>query len=302
MSIDVITLAASKNYTDKQIEKASIKGVDLSGYVQTVNGVSPDANGNVEIPVGGVAGGGLSTTAANLFIAILREGVYSTNQSGNITALAAELGVTEEVPDIPDEPDEPEKTLTSISATYSGGSVPVGTAVSDLTGIVVTGHYSDGTTETVTGYTLSGNIAEGSNTVTVTYEGKTATFTVTGVAESGGDDGKVYITNTLVWEDGYYITNSGTFTESAGKSLSGYVDITGHSNVVFEDTTDATLLSAGASFWTAEKTFISRGGRYYRKSNTNYPSPCVVEIPQNAVYTRLDIGKNDKGRFEVYLM
>ena len=49
MSIDVTTLAVSKNYTDKQIEKASIKGVDLSGYVQSVNGVKPDKNGNVEI-------------------------------------------------------------------------------------------------------------------------------------------------------------------------------------------------------------------------------------------------------------
>ena len=82
-------------------------------------------------------------------------------------------------------------TLTSISATYSGGDVAVGTALTDLTGIVVTATYSDGSTASVTGYTLSGEIAEGSNTITVTYEGKTATFTVTGVAEeepSGGVD------------------------------------------------------------------------------------------------------------------
>lgn len=81
-----------------------------------------------------------------------------------------------------------EVTITSISATYDGGDVAVGTAVADLTGLVVTAHYSDGTSQTVTGYTLSGTIAEGSNTVTVTYQGKTATFTVTGVAGSGGGD------------------------------------------------------------------------------------------------------------------
>jgi hypothetical protein len=91
----------------------------------------------------------------------------------------------------PDEPVNPEVTLTSISATYSGGDVAVGTAVTDLTGIVVTAHYSDGTSKAVTGYTLSGTIAEGGNTVTVTYQGKTATFTVTGVAESGGDEPEV---------------------------------------------------------------------------------------------------------------
>lgn len=77
---------------------------------------------------------------------------------------------------------ETEKTLSSISATYSGGNVPIGTAVTALTGIVVTAHYSDGSTETVTEYTLSGTIAEGSNTVTVTYESMTTTFTVTGIS------------------------------------------------------------------------------------------------------------------------
>ena len=84
--------------------------------------------------------------------------------------------------DTPDAPADPEVTLTSISATYSDGSVPVGTAVTALTGIAVTAHYSDGSTATVTDYTLSGSIAEGENTVTVTYQGMTATFTVTGVS------------------------------------------------------------------------------------------------------------------------
>lgn len=74
-------------------------------------------------------------------------------------------------------------TLSSISATYSGGSVLVGTSVNDLTGIVVKANYSNGTNETVTGYTLSGTIAEGSNTVTITYSGKTTTITVIGYAE-----------------------------------------------------------------------------------------------------------------------
>lgn len=79
-------------------------------------------------------------------------------------------------------------TLQSISATYTGGDVTVGTALIDLTGITVTGTYSDGTTKTVTGYTLSGEILEGENTITVSYGGKTTTFTVTGIVESGGGE------------------------------------------------------------------------------------------------------------------
>lgn len=166
---------------------------DLSDYVRSVNGVEPDENGNVEITIpdsGGNAdqGGGMSATASALLINILRNAVYSSDQSVNITALEAALA-SGGGGDEPDVPVDPEKTLTSISATYSGGNVPVGTSVLALTGIVVTAHYSDGSTATVTGYTLSGKIAEGSNTVTVSYGGKTTTFTVTGVAESGGDDG-----------------------------------------------------------------------------------------------------------------
>lgn len=103
---------------------------------------------------------------------------------------------------------ETEVTLTSISATYDGGDVAVGTAVADLTGLVVTAHYSDGTSQTVTGYTLSGTIAEGSNTVTVTYQGKTATFTVTGVAESGGGDEPVDTTAKIAGT-GYGLNSKG---------------------------------------------------------------------------------------------
>lgn len=72
-------------------------------------------------------------------------------------------------------------TVTAISAAYTGGNVAAGTPVDALNGLTVTATYSDGSTSPVTGYTLSGSIAEGDNTVTVTYQGKTATFTVTGI-------------------------------------------------------------------------------------------------------------------------
>ena len=77
--------------------------------------VSPDSiTGNVitshtVTKLGGVHGGtGMSNTAKNLLITILRNGVYSTDQSANITSLASELGVIEsDTPVIPDDPDEP---------------------------------------------------------------------------------------------------------------------------------------------------------------------------------------------------
>ena len=150
-------------------------------------------------------------------------------------------------------------TITGISATYSGGSVPAGTALDDLTGIVVTAQYSDGSTATVTGYTLSGEITEGSNTITVTYQDKTATFTVTGTAAA-----QVYtVTNNLTnvtnsnaqteVTDGFY---SATLTVAAGNVLNsititmGGVDITdsvyGDGSILISEVTGDIVITAVA--------------------------------------------------------
>ena len=179
----------------EQIKQKSIAEEEIAAAVAAYMEENP-----IEIPDFSQNGVGLSNTAKTLLITILRNGAYGTDQSAKITALEAELASSGssgggEVepdepsnPDVPVDPDEPEKTLTSISATYSGGSVTAGTAVNTLTGIVVTAHYSDGTSEAVTGYTLSGTIAEGANTVTVTYQGMTTTFAVTGVIVGTIDD------------------------------------------------------------------------------------------------------------------
>lgn len=45
--------------------------------------------------------------------------------------------------------------------------------------LVVTANYSDSSTVTVTDYTLSGTLTEGTSTITVSYGGKTDSFTVT---------------------------------------------------------------------------------------------------------------------------
>ena len=94
---------------------------------------------------------------------------------------------------------ETEVTLESISATYTGGDVMEGTALSDLTGITVTATYSDGSTANVTGYSLSGEILEGENTITVSYGGLTCTFAVIGVAENTDETD---INEVSLWEIG----------------------------------------------------------------------------------------------------
>ncbi|MBQ4339226.1 MAG: leucine-rich repeat protein, partial [Clostridia bacterium] len=72
--------------------------------------------------------------------------------------------------------------LTSIAITTLPSKVAYNKGESfDPTGMVVTGYYSDGTSAPVTGYTVSAmnSLKTGTQTLTVTYEEFTATFTVT---------------------------------------------------------------------------------------------------------------------------
>lgn len=81
-------------------------------------------------------------------------------------------------------------SVSGITAEYSGGPVEAGTTLDQLTGITVTASYTapgytGSVTKIVSGYTLSGDLTAGQdNTITVTYQGKAATFTVTVEAES----------------------------------------------------------------------------------------------------------------------
>jgi hypothetical protein len=66
--------------------------------------------------------GGMSITAANLLLTILRNGVYTSDQSANIDALEAALksgGDEPVVPDVPDEPVEPDLPEADVSQTGS---------------------------------------------------------------------------------------------------------------------------------------------------------------------------------------
>lgn len=101
----------------------------------------------------------------------------------------------------------PPAELASISAVYtqSGTVYTTDTLDSLKTNLVVTAHYTDSTTETVTTYTLSGTLTEGTSVITVSYGGKTTTFNVTVTAPATlssitavyTQSGTVYDTDTL---------------------------------------------------------------------------------------------------------
>lgn len=75
----------------------------------------------------------------------------------------------------------PPANLSSISAVYTQSGTVYNTDSLDSlkADLVVTAHYSDSTTATVTNYVLSGTLTVGTSTITVAYGGKTTTFSVT---------------------------------------------------------------------------------------------------------------------------
>ncbi len=198
-SVPTVIGVATNDYEVLE-NKPTINGVMLSGDV---------ALEQLGIDLTGI----LSANARALLIAILRSGVYASEQSTNITALAAALNVTEKVPEVPA---EPQKTMTGIAAVYSGGAVEAGTDVNALTGITVAVLYSDGSRKTVTGYTLSGAIAEGNNIITVSYGGFTDTIMVTGDVQGGsGGPVNLFDKETMV-TTGAFVNTGGAVSSNAG--------------------------------------------------------------------------------------
>jgi len=110
----------------------------------------------------------------------------------------------------------PETGLVRISAVFTQGTAVfyTTTPINDLKAyLVVTGHYNDGTTETINDYSLSGTLIVGTSTITVTKEGKTTTFNV---AVQSALDSIAY--GTLTYRD-IFITNN-LFTIGDFESIS----------------------------------------------------------------------------------
>jgi len=136
------------------------------------------------------------------------------------------------------------KTLTGIAVTTQPTKTvyTIGEQLSTA-GMVVTATYSDDTTAAVTTYTTSGfnSSTAGEKNVTVTYEGKTATFTVTVQNPSVGDNqvgGKTF----------YDYERRVVFAASTGANgtYTGYE--------VREDDEGHSVLEAGKFLWDEDET------------------------------------------------
>lgn len=123
--------------------------------------------------------------------------------------------------------------LSSITAVYTQSGYVFTTDSLDTLkgGLVVTAHYSDSSTATVSSdeYTLSGTLTAGTSTVTVSCGGKTTTFTVTVSEVPSG-----YNTNGLVF-----------FLDGKTATASSWIDRVGSRAFAL---TDCSLVTNGVQF------------------------------------------------------
>lgn len=254
-----------------------VESVDAESKVSTVKAV-PKPGGD-----SGESVNGLTADERSTLIAIVN--AIGTFSVPNGQELMDAFNVAWGNSDSGDSGDTTEKTLTSISATYSGGSVAVGTAVTALTGVVVTANYSDGSTATVTGYTLSGTIAEGENTITVSYGGKTTTIAVTGVAEeNGGAESEGVDILASTWTDGLYIDHLGAESTSySNYTATGTFDVSAGDILIYAaDMDSATMM---VRLYDADGIFFSDGYDDILESISNTDVEFV--IPTGATSMRL---------------
>lgn len=173
----------------------------------------------------------------------------------------------------------PPANLVRISCVYMQSSTVYDTdSLDDLkSDLVVTAHFSDSTTQTVTTYTLSGTLTEGTSTVTVSYGGKTTKFNVT-VTHNTQEwvDGVPY---SFEWVENKYIANKAPGDEApySGWNASPFLNCSGAGHINIHN---GFFVSSGYNAWYDEnQTWIDKFSVALGDSS--------IAVPSNAVYFRV---------------
>lgn len=225
-------------YNYHEISESQLNSIEVSAgsiYFTTDSGklfLDPVGGGGVRKLIGGNfekyygnnsggnadQGSGLTDTAKNLLITILRNGVYSTDQSANITALQNALASEE--PDVPDIPDVP--TVKTYTITKELVNVKTNNSASSV---------NEGASYTAT---LTADEGYALDSVTVTMGGVDVTADVyaDGAISIPAVTGNVEITASAVGSG----TGSGTESvELPADGLLGYWDMRNPTEVVEKD-------------------------------------------------------------------
>ena len=233
----------------------------------------------VEIPSGGgSSGSGLSSNAKTLLIAILRNAIYNSDQSGNITELEAEL----------------ERT--------SGGGAVTYTVENNLTN--VTSDNSKVLVDANASYTATLTADDGYvlDVVTVIMGGEDVTASVyaDGVIIIPAVTGDVIITATAIdpnadilatttWIDGVRVNNAGVWTGQTNRCASDYIAVEA-GDIITIMLKDGVVGNQNVEYgnFSANKTHLnSGGGGFLNNSSDTYPSSMTFTVEDSTAYIRV---------------
>ena len=179
--------------------------------------------------------------------------------------------------------------VTSISAVYTqSGTVYDTDSLDDLKAdLVVTASYSNGTSEVVTNYTLSGTLEEGTSTIMVSYGGKTASFTVT-VSHTASSHTVTLSSIVDSSLDGKYFNGNGVPSNSRdGYHVSNYVEVAEGTDITFSNRlTYKDLASCDLVWYDSTQNILST-------VNITTTAWETFTAPENAVYFRVAFAEQD---------
>lgn len=251
------------------------------------------------------AGSGVTVAQSNSLWAIIQKAAFTEVLTDEeLNAFKSAWGIEESGSDGPTTPptEEPEApTLTSITVTWSSDSADVGTDPKTLIS-VVKANYSDGTSRTVTGYTVTPSaLAEGANTVTVSYSGKTSTKTITGNAIVVPDEPTVSDNLIVLSECGSGTLKDGSSANGVDMLVTPYIKV--DPTKLYYTNINKTL-NDGTNIWNQKLELYTADQARIRTIQLNYNNDygVITEIPNikddSAEYVRILFNvKNDNPYF-----
>ena len=281
-------------------------GITVSPASASVSSASPTAQlSAVTTPAGGAVTWASSNTAVATvsstgLVTAVGNGVATITATSGTVSASCTVTVTGF------------RTLTGIEAVYTqSGTVYDTASLDDLkTDLVVTASYDNGTTATITNYTLSGTLAEGTSTITVSYGGFTDTFSVTvthwdpvrSITWSGGGADKSSSVIDATQYDAYYEL---PFVEGSSQLIEGATE----SSLAFRiyDTylySDAEMTNLVGRYEvdTGEITESGRAASFC----PNYAFGTKIKVAPHGYYARIMLNKNSasfssNGNFMIYI-
>ena len=184
----------------------------------------------------------------------------------------------------------PPANLTSISCVYTqSGTVYDTDSLDSLkSDLVVTAHYDNSTTQTVTTYTLSGTLTVGTSTITAIYGGQTATFNVTVTEKPKAWYTGVPLTLGTI-EAGTINTTTGVDVESDTISRTGFLDIEGACLIYSRNASSKLSTGNNTKFYFYDEDYDFISSKSFNSTNNKFT---ISSIPQDTKYVRI-IAPND---------